>query len=75
MEPVPEWSPIDSLMLHGDGGGGIKQALGIMCIYIESLWRFQSSIQVCRGFDGDQCLECFCSKGRTSLHCQKVDMG
>ena len=24
------------------------------------------------GFNGVQCLEHFCSKGRTSLHCQKV---
>ena len=30
------------------------------------------SIQVCRGSMGFICLEHFCSKGRTSLHCQKV---
>ena len=30
------------------------------------------SIQICRGIDGDQCLEHFCSKGITSLNCQKV---
>ena len=37
------------------------------------------SIQVCQGINADQCLEHFCAKDRTSLHCQKVreilDMG
>ena len=37
------------------------------------------SIQVCWGINRNQCLERFCSQGKTSLHCQKVrkslDMG
>ena len=70
----------ESTMASGPQGGGrtsskshVKKKLHSILRYAESSRGLNNhSIQVCRGIDGDQRLEHFCSKSRTSLHFQKV---
>ena len=70
--------------MHTTGPGEVGQAL--KTTWNTTLQQFTEnkqvnvlSIQVCQGINADQCLEHFCAKDRTSLHCQKVreilDMG
>ena len=62
---------------------GVGQALGKNYIPFLGMWKVHMgfteikqvsarSIQVCQGINGDQCLEHFCSEGRTFLRYWKV---